>query len=57
MWSENLFTQLLSASTSLAKFVRVPLSLQAYPVQIFGNAMMTAAIGMNPLKIMERILL
>ena len=50
LWSENLFTQLLSTSTSLAKFVRVPLSVQAYPVQVFGNAMMTAAMGMNPAK-------
>ena len=50
LWSENLFSQLLSTSTSMAKFVRVPLSVAAYPVQLFGNAMMTAAMGMDPKK-------
>lgn len=50
LWSENLFSQLLSTTTALSKFVRVPLSVAAYPVQLFGNMAMTASMGMNPFK-------
>ena len=50
LWSENLFSQLLSTTTAMSKFVRVPLSVAAYPVQLFGNMAMTASMGMNPFK-------
>lgn len=50
LWSENLASQLMSTTTALSKFVRVPLSVAAYPVQLFGNATMTASMGMNPFK-------
>ncbi len=50
LWSENLFTQLLSTTTAASKFVKVPLSVAAYPVQFFGNAVMVGGMGMNPFK-------
>lgn len=50
LWSENLVSQLMSTTTALSKFVRVPLSVAAYPVQLFGNMAMTASMGMNPFK-------
>ena len=50
LWSENLFTQLLSTTTAASKFVKVPLSVAAYPVQFVGNAVMVGGMGMNPFK-------
>ena len=50
LWSQNLFTQLLSTTTAASKFVKVPLSVAAYPVQFFGNATMVGGMGMNPFK-------
>lgn len=45
---ENILTDLLSTSTALAKFVRVPLSLGAYPVALVSAAMDVVGLGMNP---------
>ena len=49
-WAINLANQLLTTTTGLSKFVKVPLSVAAYPVQFFGNAFMVAGLGMNPFK-------
>ena len=50
LWSENLATQLMGTTTALTKFAKVPLSVAAYPVQVFGNMAMVATMGMNPFK-------
>jgi len=49
-WTENAFTKLLSTTTGLSKFVRVPLAPAAYSPQIFGNAFTIMGMGMNPLR-------
>ena len=45
---ENIATDLLSTTTALAKFVRVPLSLGAYPVALVSAAFDVAGLGFNP---------
>lgn len=50
IWTESLISRLISTTTGLSKFVKVPLSIAAYPVQFFGNAFMVASMGMNPFK-------
>ena len=50
LWSENLVSQLLGTTTAFTKFAKVPLSVAAYPVQLFGNMAMVSAMGMNPFK-------
>ena len=50
VWTESLITRLISTTTGLSKFVKVPLSIAAYPVQFFGNAFMVLSMGMNPFK-------
>lgn len=49
-WVDNVLTKLLSSTTAAAKFARVPLNLASYPPQLFGNATLTAAQGINPFK-------
>ena len=48
--TENFFTRALSTTTGMAKFARVPLSVAAYPVQVFGNMAMVLGQGMNPFR-------
>ena len=48
--TENFITKILSTTTGASKFVKVPLSLAAYPVQVFGNAIMVLGQGMNPFR-------
>ena len=50
VWTEGFITKLVSTTTGLSKFVKVPLSIAAYPVQFFGNAFMVSSMGMNPFK-------
>ena len=50
VWTEGFITKLVSTTTGLSKFVKVPLSIAAYPVQFFGNAFMVASMGMHPFK-------
>ena len=47
---ENMFTKLLSSTTGLTKFVKVPLAPAAYSPQLVGNAFMIAGQGMNPFR-------
>ena len=48
--AENAFTKLLSTTTGLSKFVKVPLAPAAYSPQFFGNMFMVLGQGMNPLR-------
>ena len=47
---ENMFTKILSSTTGLTKFVKVPLAPAAYSPQLIGNAFMIAGQGMNPFR-------
>ena len=49
-WFSRLVDGLLSSTTAAAKFVRVPLNLASYPVQLVGNAVLTAGQGFNPFR-------
>jgi hypothetical protein len=44
----NILDDLVSTTTSLAKFVRVPVSLGAYPVSVVSSALDVLGLGMNP---------
>lgn len=48
--TENAFTKLLSTTTGLSKFVKVPLAPAAYSPQFFGNMFMVLGQGMNPFR-------
>jgi len=48
--AENAFTKLLSTTTGLSKFVKVPLAPAAYSPQLFGNMFMLLGQGMNPIR-------
>ena len=48
--AENAFTKLLSTTTGLSKFVKVPLAPAAYSPQLFGNMFMVIGQGMNPIR-------
>lgn len=47
---ENMFTKILSSTTGLTKFVKVPLAPAAYSPQLIGNAFMIGGQGMNPFR-------
>tara|TARA_R110002012_G_scaffold57399_7_gene147925 strand:- start:227 stop:3646 length:3420 start_codon:yes stop_codon:yes gene_type:complete len=47
---ENMFTKILSSTTGLTKFVKVPLAPAAYSPQLVGNAFMIAGQAMNPFR-------
>ena len=47
---ENVFTKILSSTTGLTKFVKVPLAPAAYSPQLVGNAFMILGQGMNPFR-------
>jgi len=47
---ENVFTKILSSTTGLTKFVKVPLAPAAYSPQLVGNAFMIVGQGMNPFR-------
>lgn len=47
---ENMFTKILSSTTGLTKFVKVPLAPAAYSPQLVSNAFMIAGQGMNPFR-------
>ena len=47
---ENVFTKMLSSTTGLTKFVKVPLAPAAYSPQLVGNAFMIVCQGMNPFR-------
>ncbi len=47
---ENIFTKILSTTTGLTKFVKVPLAPAAYSPQLVGNAFMIVGQGMNPFR-------
>jgi len=48
--TQNAFTKLLSTTTGLSKFVKVPLAPAAYSPQLFGNAFTIMGMGMNPFR-------
>ena len=47
---ENVFTKILSSTTGLTKFVKVPLAPAAYSPQLVGNAFMILGQGMHPFR-------
>ena len=47
---ENVFTKILSSTTGLTKFVKVPLAPAAYSPQLVSNAFMILGQGMNPFR-------
>ena len=47
---ENVFSKILSTTTGLTKFVKVPLAPAAYSPQLVGNAFMIVGQGMNPFR-------
>lgn len=47
---ENVFTKILSSTTGLTKFVKVPLAPAAYSPQLVGNAFMILGQGMDPFR-------
>lgn len=49
-WFSRVVGDLLATTTAGAKFVRVPLNLASYPVQLVGNAVLTAGQGFNPFR-------
>ena len=48
--TDNFIQKLISTTTGLQKFVKVPLNPAAYSPQLFGNMFMVAGQGMNPFK-------
>ena len=48
--TQNAFSKLLSTTTGLSKFVKVPLAPAAYSPQLFGNAFTMLGMGMNPFR-------
>ena len=55
IWAARYAEMLFGKTTALSKFAKVPLSLAAYPVQIFGNMMMVSALGINPISAFLRM--
>tara|TARA_B110000483_G_scaffold84669_1_gene104953 strand:+ start:7471 stop:10917 length:3447 start_codon:yes stop_codon:yes gene_type:complete len=47
---ENIFTKILSSTTGMTKFVKVPLAPAAYSPQFVGNMFMILGQGMNPFR-------
>lgn len=47
---ENIFTRILSSTTGMTKFVKVPLAPAAYSPQFVGNMFMILGQGMNPFR-------
>lgn len=47
-WLARVVGGALKTTTAAAKFVRVPLNLASYPVQLVGQAMLVAGQGLNP---------
>ena len=47
---ENIFTKILSSTTGMTKFVKVPLAPAAYSPQLVGNMFMILGQGMNPFR-------
>lgn len=48
--AENAFTRIMSTTTGLSKFVKVPLAPAAYSPQIFANVFSILGQGMNPIR-------
>ena len=49
-WMARMIGDTLATTTAAAKFVRVPLNLASYPVQLFGNMVLVAGQGFNPFR-------
>jgi len=49
-WMARMIGDMLATTTAAAKFVRVPLNLASYPVQLFGNMVLVAGQGFNPFR-------
>jgi len=47
---ENIFTKILSTTTGLTKFVKVPLAPAAYSPQLVGNMFMMLGQGLDPFR-------